>query len=291
MKRLIVTTLLIMTGLGMIIYPQISKRLYDQQMSSQTMEYENKVKQIESDRIDEEWEKAIVYNENLIGEPVRDPFVEGSGRAMPKNYTEVLSFPDKSMGSLEIPKISVRLPIYHGTSESVLQKGIGHMEGTSLPVGGEGSHAVLTGHTGLAHSKMLTDLTELEQGDLFFINVLDKILAYKVNQIKVVLPNDLENINLEKGEDYVTLLTCTPFGVNSHRLLVRGERTEYRPEEKEKIHPIKMVSEADKRLLKAIIITASIMLLLIVMTIIVSKRRKRTVDNKGKSKRKRKKRK
>ena len=120
------------------------------------------------------------------------------------------------------------MPIYHGTSDSVLEKGVGHLQGTSLPVGGESTHTVLTGHTGLSNAKLFTDLTEVEEGDIFFLNVMGEKLAYKVDQIKVVLPSELNSLKVVPGEDYCTLVTCTPYGVNSHRLLVRGVRTDYK---------------------------------------------------------------
>lgn len=134
------------------------------------------------------------------------------------------------------------LPIYHGTSEGVLQSGIGHLGNTSLPIGGENTHAVLSGHTGLPNARLLTDLDKLQEGDQFYIHVLDEILAYEVDQIKVVEPDDISDIFIEEGEDYVTLVTCTPYGINSHRLLVRGTRVPYTEEKKE--HQVKRQEES-----------------------------------------------
>ena len=143
------------------------------------------------------------------------------------------------MGYLEIPSIEVYLPIYHGTSEGVLQSGIGHLGNTSLPIGGENTHAVLSGHTGLPNARLLTVLDKLQEGDQFYIHVLDEILAYEVDQIKVVEPDDISDIFIEEGEDYVTLVTCTPYGINSHRLLVRGTRVPYTEEKKEhQVRPV-----------------------------------------------------
>lgn len=146
------------------------------------------------------------------------------------SYDELLAVTD-AIGYLEIPKINVYMPIYHGIDTEVLERGIGHMPDTSLPVGGISTHCVLSGHTGLPAAKILTDLDQMKEGDLFYIHVLNETLAYKVDQIKVVLPEETDDIRIVPGKDYVTLLTCTPYGVNSHRLLVRGERTEYVPEE------------------------------------------------------------
>lgn len=252
----------------MLIYPKISQNLYNNKMESQIQNHEKTVSTLAKKSIKAEWKKAITYNETLQGNPVHDPFVEGSGRALPDNYEAVLNFPDHVMATVEIPKLSLALPIYHGTSESVLQKGIGHMEGTSLPIGGKNSHSVITGHTGLAHSEMFTNLTELVKGDLFIISVLDQKLAYQVDQISVVLPNELEKIKLFDQLDMVTLLTCTPFGVNSHRLLVRGVRTPYKEQDIQKIQPVKAISSADKRLFTAMLVTSIVVLLVILVVAI-----------------------
>ncbi|MGX6977684.1 class C sortase [Vagococcus elongatus] len=272
MKRRLLTFLLIFVGLGFLVYPIISKELYDKKISTQTLDYEKKINAEDDAKLKEEWQKAVVYNQNLKGDPVKDPFIVGSGIALPKDYQQVLNFPDNTMAVIDIPKISVKLPVYHGTSEGVLQKGIGHMEGTSLPIGGKGNHSVLTGHSGLAHSKMFTDLTSLEKGDLFFIHALDKVLAYKVDQIKVVTPDNLKYLATKTDEDYSTLITCTPYGINSHRLLVRGSRTKYLPEERKKIKPIKKETEADKILRNSVIITSTLMLFIILGALIIKKR-------------------
>ena len=134
---------------------------------------------------------------------------------------------------LEIPCINVNLPVFHGTAASTLERGIGHLEGSSLPVGGKSTHAVLTGHTGLNNAKLFTDLTEVKEGDLFFLHTLGKTLAYRVINIEVVLPEETQDLLIQSGRDLATLVTCTPYGVNSHRLFVTGIRTKYTPEEKE----------------------------------------------------------
>ena len=131
------------------------------------------------------------------------------------------------MGYMEIPKLNIYIPIYHGVDEGTLQIAAGHIPGSSLPVGGESTHSLISGHTGLPSAKLLTDMDQLKEGDIFLIYVLDEVLAYKVNQIKTVLPSEVDSLDIEQGKDYVTLVTCTPYGVNSHRLLVQGERTEY----------------------------------------------------------------
>ena len=139
------------------------------------------------------------------------------------------------MGYIRIPVIKVKLPIYHGTSEEVLEKGVGHMEQTSFPIGGESSHTVLSAHTGSPAAELFTNLDQLEEGDLFFLEVLGETLAYQIDQIKVVEPDDIDSLLIEPSKDYATLVTCTPYGINSHRLLVRGERTVYIEEHDENV--------------------------------------------------------
>ncbi|TKH09685.1 class C sortase, partial [Bacillus wiedmannii] len=147
-------------------------------------------------------------------------------------YTDALNLGDV-MGYIEISKINIKLPIYQGTSEEVLSRGVGHLDYSSLPVGGENTHTILTGHRGLPSAKLFTDLDKLSEGDRFYIHSLDKVLAYKVDQIKVVLPHETDDLQIVENKDYTTLITCTPYGVNTNRLLVRGERVEFNPEEKQ----------------------------------------------------------
>lgn len=261
MKRIILAVCLLLAGVAILGYPIVSKYLSDRNSSYVMDNYEKEIAKIDQATLDKEWAKAVAFNKSLAGRPVRDPFIEGSGYAIQTDYYDLLNI-DDMMGKLEVPKIRVKMPIYHGTKASTLRKGIGHLEGSSLPVGGANTHAVLTGHTGVTAGKMLTDLTEMKKGDLFFITVLNRTMAYKVDQIQVVLPEQTEALKMLQGEDHVTLLTCTPYGVNSHRLLVRGVRTDYIPEEKEKIKPIKSSGERRKVIIAATI-TGIIMLVLI----------------------------
>ena len=225
-----ISSILFVAGACVFLYPTVSNYLAEKNQASVIQEYQESVQEDEGEMIEAEWVKAEEYNENLAGDPVHDPFVPGSGYALPENYLDVLNI-DGIMGYIEIPKISVYLPIYHGTSEEVLEKGVGHIESTSLPVGGEYRHSVLTGHRGLPSAELFTNLDKLEEGDYFYIHVLDQILAYKVDQIKTVEPRDLEDLVAVPDEDYITLVTCTPYAVNTHRLLVRGSRTDYVPPE------------------------------------------------------------
>ena len=181
-------------------------------------------------------EQAQEYNESLIGiGSIADPFSESNeNQTEDDEYNKLLKIDDTGMmGYIDIPKLDVVLPVYHGTSEKVLQSGVGHLKNTSLPVGGESCHAVLSGHRGLANAKIFTDLNKMEVGDVFYIKVLHHTFAYQVDQILTVLPSDTDSLQIEKGKDYVTLVTCTPYAVNTHRLLVRGTRIPY--EEAQKI--------------------------------------------------------
>lgn len=219
-------------GAVVFCYPAVSNYLNQKNQAQVVQNYEQAVAGQDEDFLAEEWAKAEEYNENLAGDPVHDPFVPGSGYALPDNYMDVLNL-DGVMGRITIPKIDVDLPIYHGTDAETLEKGVGHIESTSLPIGGEYRHAVLTGHRGLPSAELFTRLDELEQGDRFYIHVLDATLAYQVDQILTVEPQELENLVAEPGQDYVTLVTCTPYGINTHRLLVRGTRVPYVPEEEQ----------------------------------------------------------
>lgn len=238
MKRKIIQFLIIFAGICLIAYPWISNYVYEHAAQSTVNTYDEQVKETDKDQLKEMLKKAREYNEKLLKANVilTDPFSgDVTGGLSEKEYYEMLALDNTGvMCTLEVPAIGIDLPVYHGTSDEVLEKGIGHLEGTSLPVGGKSSHAVLTGHTGINKAKMFTDLTELKKGDQFYIHVLGKILAYEVDDISVVLPEDTRKLSIVEGKDYVTLLTCTPYGENTHRLLVRGKRTKYIPKNREK---------------------------------------------------------
>lgn len=225
---LIISIIFIILGVGIFLYPSISNYLAEKNHIDIIRNYDNLIVKINEEKINEEKEKARIYNENLSGDPVHDPFVIGSGYALPENYKEVLNVSDDGvMGYVEIPKISVYLPIYHGTSDEVLEKGVGHIQNTSVPIGGNSTHSILTGHTGLPNAELFTRLDELGIDDIFYIHVLGDVLTYKVFETKVILPDKIDELRILNGKDYVTLVTCTPYGVNSHRLLVKAERVEY----------------------------------------------------------------
>ena len=217
-------------GLGIFIYPTLSDYLARRNVVTGANNYEKKVVELSKAEIEKMWQEAEEYNDSLNGDPVPDPFIPGSGRILPENYLRVLDTGDGIMGYIDIPKIKVYLPINHGTSEEVLTKGAGHIEQTTLPIGGEGNLSVITAHTGFAGAEMFNRLIEIVEGDTFMIRVLDKVFTYQVDDIHVIDPEDLESLFPVEGKDYVTLVTCTPYGVNSHRLLVRGERIANTPE-------------------------------------------------------------
>lgn len=215
---------------SLILYPVVSN--YVNQLHSTTIatDYEQEVSHLSENLENEMIEQAREYNKSLIGiSSFIDPFSDTEGIQTEDDvYNNLLKIDDTGMmGYIDIPKIDIVLPIYHGTSESVLQSGVGHLPNTSLPVGGESSHAVLSGHRGLANAKIFTDLNKMEIGDVFYIKILHHTFAYQVDQILTVLPSETDALQIEKGKDYVTLVTCTPYAVNTHRLLVRGTRIPY----------------------------------------------------------------
>ena len=266
----IISFMALLCGIIALSYPHISQYLSEKNSTQAINEYTQKMKQLTVEKQEEMWKEAEEYNENLTGSPVHDPFVPGSGIVMPDNYYEVLNV-GGTMAAIEIPKINVNLPIYHGTNEKVLNKAVGHMEGSALPIGGKGLHSVITGHTGLAHAKIFTDLTELVEGDCFYIKVLGRTLAYEVDQIAIINPAQTEYLKVVEGEDHVTLLTCTPYGINSHRLLVRGNRIPYDPSKKET--PNRGVTNEQQLLLWVAIITAGVVVGIIIVVEGVQKRK------------------
>ena len=227
--------LLIVGGAGLFVYPRLQMVLADRSQTIAIGNYEEGVSGYDEKWKEGELEKARAYNNSLSEVAFPDPFGHGGSLETAGDYEEILNVDRGMMGVLEIPCIEVELPIYHGIAEDVLQKGVGHISQTAFPVGGEGNHTVLSTHRGLPDARLFTDLDELEPGDAFYIRVLGNNLAYEVDQVEVVDPGDVSLLKPEEGKDYVTLLTCTPYGINSHRLLVRGSRVNYVPEVKAQI--------------------------------------------------------
>ncbi len=272
MKRTLLIIVILLAGLGLMSYPYVSSYLSARNASKVVDKYEKTVKEIDPAVRAAELKRAHAYNDALAGDPVHDPFIPGSGIVRDANYASILNI-DGTMAYVDIPKINVNLPVYHGTSAAVLEKGIGHLEGTSLPVGGKRTHAVLTGHTGVSYARLFTDLIDLKNGDTFYIHVLGETLAYQVDQIRVVVPSDTSLLSLYPNEDYVTLVTCTPYGINSHRLFVRGHRIPYTPGMEQAAQGPKGLTHEQKLMLMAAGITAAFMLLLILF--VVHRRRRK----------------
>lgn len=230
-------------ALGITLYPMISTWYNERHQAEVHIHYQEKVEQVDNTKLIEAKELAVAYNQTILpGAQDEDSFSKEALLSASENYGSLLNLAgDGIMGYVEIPTIGVTLPIYHGTNNSTLERGVGHLLGSSLPVGGESTHSVLTAHSGMASAKMFSDLDRLKKGDIFFLDVLGERLAYQVDQIKTVLPYDTTFLQTEIGSDLCTLVTCTPFGVNTHRLLVRGTRIEY--EEAEVIVEEKLETE------------------------------------------------
>lgn len=226
--------LVILLGIGILVYPSLSEYLSELNGSRATASYDDSVLQMEQARLDQLLAQAQEYNRQLAGTSTgKAPLSDDEGDPVtPESYWDLLNVDSAGMmGYIEIPKLNTTIPIYHGTSEAVLQVGVGHLQNTSLPVGGESTHAALSGHRGLPTRSLFTDLDQMEVGDRFYIKVLNETLCYTVDQILTVLPHEMDALAIEEGKDYVTLITCTPYGINSHRLLVRGVRTPYDPQQ------------------------------------------------------------
>lgn len=227
--------IIFLAGLSLLLYPFVANQWNNHRQKQLISSYEDNLTQMtEAGDIDyaKELKKAQAYNDALVPSILPDSFAVADAREEEDStYMNCLNLTgDGMMGTIEIPKIQVKLPIYHTTEATVLEKAAGHLEGSSLPIGGENSHAVISAHRGLPSASLFTDLDKLELGDHFLIHVLDETLAYEVDDIQVVEPEDTESLAVEPDEDLVTLLTCTPYGVNSHRLLVQGHRVSYDPE-------------------------------------------------------------
>ena len=224
----IILILLLLTGLSLLLYPTVSDWWNSLHQSRAIAGYTEAVAGLDGESYDTWWAGAREYNEGL---PHKKDRYRMTGEEKEGYESQLNVAGNGIMGYIEIPRIKCSLPVYHGTDEAVLQVAVGHMAGTSLPVGGGTSHCVLSGHRGLPSAKLFTDLDQMEEGDLFMLHVLDETLTYEVDQITVVLPEEVNDLELVEGEDYCTLVTCTPYGINTHRLLVRGRRTENLPEE------------------------------------------------------------
>lgn len=230
MKKKVITicaAVLFLTALGLTLYPLISNYVNQTYASEIQTAYQELIQQTDDSVLQEAKQRAIAYN-LAITPGTADAYSEESLLSAAENYDNQLNIAGNGiMGYVEIPKIQVNLPIYHGTDAEVLDRGVGHLLGSSLPVGGKSTHTILSGHSGMASQKMFTDLEQLTQGDVFYLNVLNETLAYRVTEINTVLPYETDLLGIVSGEDLCTLVTCTPYGINTHRLLVRGSRIPY----------------------------------------------------------------
>ena len=220
--------LMILSGIGVASYPVISNMVAQRHASTAIQNYDDTVKSMDTEKLDAAKEAARRYNEQLGSALDRD--ATGEAEDTGTSYVDLIDV-GESLGYITIPKIDVNLPIYEGTSDDVLLKGVGHLEGSSYPLGGESTHSVLTGHRGLAEAVLFTDLDKLQEGDKFYLHIMDEVLAYQVDQVKVVLPEETDDLTIVQGQDYCTLVTCTPYAINTHRMLVRGIRVPYNGEE------------------------------------------------------------
>lgn len=224
-KRLptIILILVFVVGLSLLLYPTFSDYWNSLHQTKAITTYSEEIARLNEEEQESLLKAAREYNKKLYKNGTHWTLTDEEL----KEYNSLLDMSSNGiMGYINIPKIGVTLPVYHGTGEATLQKGAGHLEGSSLPVGGKNTHAVLSSHRGLVSAKLFTDLDQLQKGDIFTITVLNETLTYEVDQILIVLPTELDELSIEKGQDYCTLVTCTPYGVNTHRLLVRGHRVE-----------------------------------------------------------------
>jgi sortase A len=270
----IVAALFAVAGIGLLCYPWFSNWYANQSARQDIAQYQNAVADLNTEKIENEFKRAEAYNQSLSGVHVTDPFLQGSGTAQPSGYDEILNVNGTGvMASIQIPKIDVTLPVYHGVAESALSRGVGHMSMTAFPIGGAGAHTVLAGHRGLPKQELFTRLDVLEKGDRFYIKVLNRTLAYEVDDITTVEPENTDLLRPQAGEDFVTLATCTPLGINSHRLLVRGRRVPYAPNEE--LHAAQHAKLSVSQI--QLIIGATLAVLIMTSLLITAAHKRRTV--------------
>ena len=290
----VLTIILLSAGVLLLFYPAINNIIFVYNQKQVIDSYNSNIINLDSQQVENMKEDAKAYNENLSKGAVGDT-VDLSQSSEPVSgnlpYSQLLNVENEQIGYIVIEKIGLNQPIFHGTEDATLEKGIGHMVNTSLPMGGENTHCVLTGHTGVPGMMLFTDLDKMEMGDCFYIKVLDEVLKYEVDNIRVVLPNVTEYFRIEEGRDLVTLVTCTPYGVNSHRLLVRGTRAPYNGEidvKQENVDAQNNDSTKDSvvtadtkrakistRFVLYYIVTPALICTIITLLVILSKKRKR----------------
>ena len=259
-----IVALLFVIGIGIMLYPMISNYLAEISQGEVISEYKDAVESLSDIQEREEREKVKEYNQSLADKVVlTDPFDTKTVEEVNEKYQNTLNIRgDGMMGYVEIPSIGVHLPIYHGTSDEVLRRGVGHLVNTSLPAGGKETHSVLSAHRGLPSARLFTDLDKVQKGEKFYLHVLGETLAYEINQIKVTGPHDTQDLLIDKEQDYATLVTCTPYGINSHRLLVRGHRVPYVEEDRDVAEALSTQSKWLREYLLALGIVVAIALII-----------------------------
>ena len=259
--------ILLIAGLSLLLYPIVSDFINTSSASKAIMSYDEEVLKLEKQKYDEMWAEATEYNSSLIGRE-NEYLLSDEQQAQ---YNSLLDLTGTGiMGYIEIPNIRCSIPIYHGTAETILQIAIGHLDWSSLPTGGENTHCVLSGHRGLPSAKLFSDLDKIVEGDIFMLRILDEVLTYEVDKISIVEPQDTSTLEIEQGKDYCTLVTCTPYGVNSHRLLVRGHRVENL-----KKYTITLVSEGQQidPLIVAPVVAMPVLIALFIRLMVPGKRK------------------
>ena len=262
----IILILIFLVGLSLLLYPTVSDYWNSFHQSRAIAKYTEQVAELNNDLYKQLWEDAVAYNERLLTKLNRYKMT-GEEKA---EYESLLNVSGNGIiGYIEIEKINCSLPVYHGTAESALQIAAGHIEGTSLPVGGASTHCVISGHRGLPRAKLFTNLDKLVEGDTFELHVLNEILTYEVDQISVVEPDEVEKLEIEKGKDYCTLVTCTPYGINTHRLLVRGHRVANREKPEEEMIVSETVQEETKAGFSIIPLVAVLIFIILVILLLI----------------------
>ena len=280
--------LMFLVGFGVLVYPTVSNQWNTYRQSKLITSYEEVVEEMEAEDFSAEWELAENFNKTIEYNAIYgDAFGTEDTELEDTEYWKILNVAnDGVMGYLSIPKINVKLAIYHGSEEEVLQTGIGHINGTKLPIGGESTHCVLAAHRGLPSARLFTDIDQMQKGDMFYVHVLDETLAYSVDQILDMVDKDdvdaLESaLSIEEGKDYITLFTCTPYGVNSHRLLVRGSRVPYNGEEDVVVTAPEAVVQSIQNyyMIYLILGLAVTFLVIVIMKSVMNRRNRRSKDN------------
>ena len=265
----VILVFLLLIGLSLLLYPTVSDYWNSFHQTRAIATYAENVAKLDNNQYDQLWEEARAYNEALCFRS-NPYYLSEEQQAQYESLLDVSGL--GVMGYIEIPEIDVSLPIYHGTEESVLQVAVGHLDWTSLPVGGESTHCVLSGHRGLPSAKLFTNLDKLQTGDIFMLRVLDNVLTYEVDQILIVEPQETGALRIEEGKDYCTLVTCTPYGINTHRLLVRGHRID----NLEEVKTVRVTADAVQiePMLVAPMVAIPILLVLLLLLLLPRRRKK-----------------